>query len=253
MLNYIKNKQAIRRKIWFSGLVLALMGTSSLLNAATTVPDFNQYNTVLEKKKAFFSYLLPEINKQNKYLLAQRVAVFEIQKKILQQQPLSVAEGLELESLRITYNIGEDVSVSNGLDELIKRVDVVPLDLALVQAANESAWGTSRFAKQGYNFFGVWCFSKGCGFVPHRRESGDTHEVAKFNDLSHGVMAYMQNLNSNKAYAEMWEIRYQQRLAEQPISGKDLLPGLQYYSQRGFEYVNELLSMLHVNKKHMSI
>ena len=41
-----------------------------------------------------------------------------------------------------------------------------------MQAANESAWGTSRFARIGLNFFGQWCYSKGCGMVPKRRNTG---------------------------------------------------------------------------------
>ena len=253
MRNSEKIKMQKPLKAVIRGISAVLLSTSFLLNAATTVPDFNHYKTVLEKKRAFFAYLLPEIKKQNNILLAQRATIVDIQDKIQQQQELSEVQVLEIASLRNTYNIDEDVSLTNGLDELLIRVDVVPPDLALVQAANESGWGTSRFAKQGYNFFGVWCFTKGCGFVPNKRESGDSHEVAKFRDLSHGVMAYMHNLNSNKAYAELWKIRYQQRLANQPLSGKELVHGLKHYSQRGYQYINELLSMLHVNRKHMTI
>ena len=47
------------------------------------------------------------------------------------------------------------------VNELMLRVDVLPVSLALAQAANESAWGTSRFALQGNNIFGQWCYEPG--------------------------------------------------------------------------------------------
>ncbi|HKJ91279.1 MAG TPA: glucosaminidase domain-containing protein, partial [Oceanipulchritudo sp.] len=47
------------------------------------------------------------------------------------------------------------------LDDLRRRVDVIPPSLALAQAALESGWGTSRFAREGNNLFGIWCYTPG--------------------------------------------------------------------------------------------
>ena len=81
MLDSEKIKQIIKPKSSIAILTLVLMGASFFLNAATTVPDFNHYKTLLEKKKAFFAYLLPEINKQNNLLLEQRATVFRNTRK----------------------------------------------------------------------------------------------------------------------------------------------------------------------------
>ncbi|MFT4835563.1 MAG: Bax protein [Psychromonas sp.] len=35
---------------------------------------------------------------------------------------------------------------------LFNKVDILPPSLALAQAAEESGWGTSRFAKEGNSF-----------------------------------------------------------------------------------------------------
>lgn len=41
---------------------------------------------------------------------------------------------------------------AKSLASLLKRVDIVPESMVLIQAANESGWGSSRFAREGFNF-----------------------------------------------------------------------------------------------------
>ena len=36
------------------------------------------------------------------------------------------------------------------------RMDMIPVSIALAQAAKESGWGTSRFALEGNAIFGQW-------------------------------------------------------------------------------------------------
>ena len=55
------------------------------------------------------------------------------------------------------------------------QIDVIPPSQAMAQAANESAWGTSRFATEAINLFGQWCFRKDCGIVSASRTAGSTH------------------------------------------------------------------------------
>ena len=122
-----------------------------------------------------------------------------------------------------------------------------------MQAANESAWGTSRFARQGYNFFGLWCFTEGCGFVPKRRNSDADHEVHKFRNLTVAVRTYFRNLNGHPAYKELRDIRYQLRQNNSEVTAEKLVHGLSKYSERGQEYIDELLDMLRFNRKFMEV
>jgi Bax protein len=217
------------------------------------VPNFSNYKDVVKKKKAFFSYLLPEIRKQNDLVRAERKQVLSMYESIsVGNQLLSIEQSL-LDELRPKYRVEEELSIEDAIAELIKRVDIIPAELILVQAANESGWGTSRFAQKGYNFFGLWCFTKDCGFVPKQRNKGSVHEVAKFQDLSHAIQTYLHNLNRHYAYEPLREIRFQQRQAKQPVTGKAMVQGLKSYSERGTEYIDELLSMMRVNKKHMGL
>ena len=77
-------------------------------------------------------------------------------------------------------------------------MDIIPEMMVLVQAANESGWGTSRFSRMGLNLFGQWCYVRGCGLVPRAEEDG-RHEVAKFDSVNDSV-CYMRNINTHGAY-----------------------------------------------------
>ena len=102
------------------------------------------------------------------------------------------------------------------------------------------------------NFFGLWCFSKGCGFVPNRRNDGASHEVAKFDSLSRATYTYMRNLNRHDAYADLREIRSRLRANQIPITGVALAEGLMNYSERGAAYVEELQTMILFNEEFLS-
>jgi Bax protein len=99
----------------------------------------------------------------------------------------------------------------------------------------------------------MWCFSKGCGFVPIQRNQGAVHEVTRFDSLEHAVTAYMLNLNRHHAYEAMRMIRAQNRAAGIPVLAEDLVQGLLNYSERREAYLQELLDMLRVNRAYMSL
>ena len=217
------------------------------------VPDFAAIADITEKIKQFFAYFLPEIRRQNSIVLREREVVMALSSQYAQVPVLSPQHRAVLDRLAKKYQLVDEESTRALLRELVKRVDVIPPALILVQAANESAWGTSRFAQDGYNFFGLWCFRKGCGFVPTERGDEEAHEVAKFRNLSHAVMTYIRNLNRHYAYAELRDIRANLRAKNRPITAEALAQGLRSYSIRGQEYIDEILSMIRVNRKHMNL
>jgi Bax protein len=248
LLQQFKMKDISEDIISLNGLHVA-----PLENSSKVVPEFSGYTDVIQKKQAFFAYLQPEIQRQNEIVLKERVMVFALQELFLQQQAFNKHQQQVFNNLSKKYRFSSDeaLSVEQTLETLIRRVDTLPEALILVQAANESGWGASRFAKQGYNFFGLWCFKKGCGFVPKQRNDGAEHEVAKFRDLSHAVMTYIRNINRHYAYKDLRVIRQELRQAKKPVTARALAVGLSSYSERGQEYIDELLSMLRENIKHM--
>jgi len=217
----------------------------------TPIPDFSSYNQVKAKKKAFFDYLRPVVEQQNEHILQERHLLLGVMDKLALDQVLTIEQELALKQLTNKYKIKSSLPLERRLQVLITRVDIVPVELVLVQGANESAWGTSRFARQGYNFFGLWCYRPGCGFVPSRRIEGGKHEVARFSDLAQGVAAYLLNLNTHNAYKGMRHIRSTLRKRHQPINASRLAEGLMSYSERGQAYIDELQAMIRINQKYM--
>lgn len=220
-----------------------VLGFLIVLVAVTdTIPDFTKYEADTERKKEFFNYLLPLINNHNASILKARHKISQ-----WSQHPDSLGwfDHFQLENFLETYQL-DNFNINNEHDwaKLLRRVDVIPASLALAQAANESGWGTSRFAREGNNYFGQWCYKKGCGIVPKGRGTRDVHEVAIFNSPSDSVASYLRNLNSHKAYKTLREIRVIMREEEQSIRGAELVKGLGKYSQRGQDYTIELRSII---------
>ena len=152
-------------------------------------------------------------------------------------------------NLANTYNIKHwNINQPHDWNMLLNRIDIVPTSMLLAQAANESAWGTSRFAQQGNNLFGQWCFSPGCGIVPKQRAAGRIYEVQKFPSVLASVQAYILNLNTNTHYQAFRQARAQLRTQGKPISGYALADGLRHYSQRGKAYVSDIRYIIVANQ-----
>jgi Bax protein len=228
-----------------------ILDVPETIKAKKPEPDFSVYTQVEEKKTAFFNYLRPEVEKQNAYLLTLRHYVQTLYRKALAEEPFSEDDITRLAWLEKEYRVKSSDPLNTKLLNLLQKIDVLPAELVLVQAANESAWGTSRFARDGYNFFGLWCFSKGCGFVPSRRNDDASHEVAKFDNLSRATYTYMRNLNRHDAYKDLREIRSRLRANQIAINGVALAEGLMKYSERGAAYVEELQNMIKYNEEFL--
>ena len=161
---------------------------------------------------------------------------------------ISIEEEAELYALAKRYRVKrQNLEVPELVERLETKVDQVPASLVLAQAANESAWGTSRFARQGNNLFGIWCFTPGCGIAPKRRDEGAIHEVEKFTSVQDSVNKYIRTINSHPAYVELREVRTELRSNDEPLEGIPLATGLSKYSERGDEYIHEIQAMIDFN------
>ena len=82
---------------------------------------------------------------------------------------------------------------------------------------------------------------------PLDRAPGKTHRVRVFPSLRSSVRAYLHNLNTSRAYKRLRQLRAILRENNQPLDGDHLAAGLQYYSKRGQEYVNEIRTLIRTN------
>jgi len=224
------------------------------------LPDFSDYADVAERKEAFFGYFLPLVREVNAEILKDRARLLRIRERLVLAEKRAEKKGKAahvrgrdahwLRRLAEDYGL-EEPSIQHALDlhfvdQVLLRVDVIPASLALAQAANESAWGTSRFALQGNNFFGLRS-TDGSGLVLKRRAHGAAFRVAAYASARESVRAYIQTLNTQLAYRRLWAIRAEDRRQGRKPSGLRLANGLQSYSERGEAYVRLIQSMIRTN------
>ena len=211
--------------------------------------NLNEIRSSKKRKRIFFKALLPMILLANDEIQYERQQLLKIQHHIKQQGTLGLSQKHILLTLAARYEVNfESTAPEGAIQKLLNRVDIIPADLALAQAANESAWGTSRFSRVANNLFGEWTFKQGQGIVPEGRPEGETYEVQKFATVYDSVRSYLHNLNTHAAYRPLREIRAESRAAGIRPEGLKMAEGLLRYSIRGEEYVKELQAMIRKNR-----
>ena len=235
------------KKILLLSLLICVYGTSTAAQAdikqfTSNDLDMSKLKDVKDKKRRFFDFMRPIVNDENAKVLALRKKLIDAKKN--KNNHALVAEAAK--SYSVEWTTGKE-----SWKKLLERVDAIALEVALAQSANESAWGQSRFAKQGNNFFGQWCYRKGCGIIPKKRDKGTRHEIAKFKSVNDSVRSYIKNINVMRVYAPLRNIRRDNRAAGKKPDANAQAGGLIKYSQRREKYVKEIRSMIRVNKKLM--
>jgi Bax protein len=199
-----------------------------------------------EKKALFFRALLPLVLAENDRVQRQRERLLEAFRT-----PELRADGEQapfVEKLMAANDLEGDINDPELRSKLLRRVDTVPPALALAQAANESGWGSSRFAKEANNLFGEWTWNARHGIAPRDRPEGRRYFVRVFPTLRDSVKSYVNNLNTNPAYIELRALRADARDAGIRPTAKRLAAGLKRYSSRGKEYVAEIRAMIRHNE-----
>ncbi|MDP2561539.1 glucosaminidase domain-containing protein [Psychrobium sp. 1_MG-2023] len=214
------------------------------------LPDFAAISDIREKKRAFFDFIRPGVRAANRDIALNRQFLLDLQHKLKIEENFEISPSSyqRYSELAQYYQHKSNDVNADSIAKLLSRVDIIPEELVMVQAANESGWGTSRFARLGLNFFGQWCFTQGCGLIPQSRNEGANHEVRVFDSVDQSIASYLRNLNTHPAYQHLREIRLELRQNNLEVNPEHLAPGLLNYSERQHDYVIELLQMLRHNK-----
>jgi Bax protein len=210
------------------------------LRLVSLPPDLGHAVSAKDRKRLFIKAILPLVLQVNEDILADRRKLVE-----LVARPAGTWDPGEREwlgALAERYGV-----VPDDVETLVRRVDIVPPSLALAQAAEESGWGTSRFAREANAVFGQRTFVPGTGIVPARRDADKSHEVKTFDRLRHSVASYVRNLNSHWAYADFRLRRQELRSSGEPLAGSVLADTLHSYSERGAAYVRTIRTIMRVN------
>jgi len=199
--------------------------------------DLKTLGDTKKKRELFIKIVLPLILDENQKIMDDRKKLF----KILAKNFNTVGEKVWLKRRFREYKIKDQ-----DLSKLKIRMDIIPVSIALAQAANESGWGTSRFALEGNALFGQWTWSKK-GISPANKDPNKTHKILQFQILKASVRAYKNNLNTHSAYKEFREVRAQLRQDDKQIVGLDLTKYLKNYAAIGEKYVSILENIIERN------
>ena len=197
--------------------------------AAVTLPDLRQLPAGPRRKDAFLQVLVPIVEAENSRLAARREWLMALAER---DTPWTRAERERVTALCKEYALDCEPGKINAL--LLKRVAPVPLEMVAVQAVEESGWGTSRLARQNNNLFGM-------------RTSGGRYQ--SFDSLQDAVRAYLKNLNTHRAYADL-RARRAQLSAQGEVPPEALIAMLNDYATRA-DYQHVLLSLLRTNAERI--
>ena len=189
------------------------------------------------KKALFIRTLLPLILHVNRTIAAQRKTLREILRRKEQGFNLTRRERAWMERLAKLYRTEPE-----NIDALLRRVAPVPPSLAIAQAATETGWGTSRFAREANALFGQWTFDKDKGLKPKDADPGTRHAIKRYDRLLGSAWDYARNLNTHRAYVGLRQSR-----AKGVTEGKALAETLGKYSEKGVEYVKLLRQVIDQN------
>jgi len=189
--------------------------------------DLKTLGDTKKKRELFIKIILPLILNENEKIVEDRKKLF----KILGKNFNTVGERVWLKRRFKEYKIEDQ-----DLAKLKMRMDIIPVSIAIAQAANESGWGTSRFALEGNALFGQWTWSKK-GISPKNKDPDQSHKILQFQILKASVRAYKNNLNTHNAYQEFREARAKIRQEGKEINGLDLTKYLKNYAAIKEKYV----------------
>ncbi len=250
--NYLSSEQINKRDIvleWSNRLIYNVENDIAIARMYFPyIPkNINEFETD-EKKKVFLSIILPIALRGNELVLEERQSMKAafLANNIYQIEKL--AKKYKVKNFKKTNF--SDLSTSNLIrikEELLIKINKIPITMILAQSIVESGWGSSRFAQQGNALFGEWTWNTKVGIKPKGNLDAN-FAVKNFKNLLESINSYILNLNSHPAYAEMRKFRAFKYKMGKKITGYDTANFLNKYAEIGFEYVTKIEKMIKNNK-----
>ena len=198
--------------------------------------EIGKIESIKEKKEIFIKIVLPLILRENEEIISDRKKLFRILGKI---------KNTRAEKKWLKFKLKQYRVKNSDLSELKIRMDIIPVSLAIAQAAKETGWGTSRFALEGNALFGQWTYAAD-GLKPEDAINED-HKVMRFNILQASVRAYKRNLNSHRVYKNFRSERAKLRERGEKINSLKLVKYLDKYAETGKLYTQILEKIIKQN------
>ena len=116
------------------------------------------------------------------------------------------------------------------------KFQIVPREIIIAQAVIESDYGTSRFAKEANNLFGIRTYDLSVPHVKPLNQPESKFGLKKYKDKCDSVVDYYKVINNGHAFERFREVRYQMVLLDE-IDVFELAETLERYASNP-NYVN---------------
>ena len=167
-------------------------------------------------------------------------------KKKTENATIAWAKSLGFGPPRFEYNNNQEFITSLKKCIAYLNFDIptnkqINTELIVAQAIVESNYGTSRFAREGHNLFGIRVWSKE-GMLPYKQPDHIDWRVRVFKSKCDSVKYYIEILNTKKVYAEFRRVR-ELTLNRNPIAMAKTLDNFstnKEYEKHVIEVINKL-------------
>lgn len=258
MKKYGIRYQRIFEQVFVLGIILFMVSCSGktkrheIIEPAAVKPDdISTTKDIPQSHKEFLARFLPEIHLANNGILQVRNATLDLKDSLDDHDRLSPAQLQDLNKFLGRFRIDPlpdsplptIQEITEKITHLLKRADIIPVKLVMAQAIIESGWGGSKFAREGNNYFGVHCYTEGCGVKPAGDDSASFYVKVYPNEMA-GIKDYLWILNTGGAYKGLRETRLQLRDKGKPVDALAMAQGLGSYSIKGEEYVKMVSNII---------
>jgi uncharacterized FlgJ-related protein len=169
-----------------------------------------------------------------------------VAKKKTENATITWAKSLGFGPPRFEYHNNQEFITSlkkciSYLNSDIPKNKHINTELIVAQAIVESNYGTSRFAREGHNLFGIRVWSKE-GMLPYKQPDSIDWRVRVFKSKCESVRYYIEILNTKKVYSEFRRVR-ELTLNRNPIAMARTLDNFstnKEYEKHVIEVINKL-------------
>ena len=117
-------------------------------------------------------------------IIALRQRLIDSKNYLNQNKTLSQTDRSFIANLATKYSITtKNKHKIDIINDLLISLDIIPNSIVIAQAANESGWGSSRFATEYNALFGEYTYDSESGVIPYQRKEGKKHLVKYFTTI----------------------------------------------------------------------
>ena len=196
--------------------------------------DFNKISDEKKRNALFIKILAPLAIKLNEEILAERKETLEISKHFQSHQELTTKQEKFIEEKAHKYNIFTHLQGHRRytylLNELEKRIHVIPPSILITAAALETNWGTSRIVKEGNSLYKTLIWHSDDGLKPIGEKEDNSYRIKTYPDIYSSMQEFALKLNSGTQFKEFRSFRNKILDRGTPLLGTMLAPQMVWNS-----------------------